>query len=116
MKPYINLVLLTAILMLVLTGCQAQINNSKTETVKIYGNCGMCKKTIETAAFVKKEAKAEWDVDSKMAVITYDSTQTTLDDVLKRIADNGYDSDKFTAPDDVYSNLPGCCQYDRPEK
>lgn len=114
MKSYINLVLLTAMLIPVLTSCQAQINNSKSETVKIYGNCGMCKKTIETAAFVKKQASAQWDVDSKMAVINYDSTQTTLDDVLKRIADVGYDSDKFTAPDDVYNSLPGCCQYDRP--
>lgn len=114
MKSYINIVLLTAILITALTGCQAQINNRKTETVKIYGNCGMCKKTIETAAFVKNEVKAEWDVDSKMVAITYDSTQTTLDDVLKRIAEVGYDSDKFTAPDDVYNDLPGCCQYDRP--
>ena len=35
-----------------LTSCEAQVKNAKTETVKIYGNCGMCEKTIETAGIV----------------------------------------------------------------
>ena len=35
-----------------LTSCEAQVKNAKTETVKIYGNCGMCEKTIETAGNV----------------------------------------------------------------
>ena len=29
---------------------KAQINNPVTDTVKIYGNCGMCKTKIEKAA------------------------------------------------------------------
>ena len=29
------------------TACNAQIKNAKTESVKIYGNCGMCETTIE---------------------------------------------------------------------
>lgn len=99
------------------SNCSAQkISNAKTETVKIYGNCGMCEKTIEKAAAQKGVAKADWNTDSKMAQITFDSTKTSLDEVLKRIAAAGYDSDQFRAPDDVYSNLHGCCQYDRPVK
>lgn len=96
-----------------LTSCEAQIKNSKTETVKIYGNCGMCEKTIETAALVKREAKTDWDKETKMASITYDSTKTTLDDVLKRIAGAGYDNEKFTGDNDAYWKLPECCQYER---
>ena len=96
------------------TALAQNIANAKTETVKIYGNCGMCEKTIEKAAAQKGAAKADWDTDTKMAKITFDSTKTTLDDVLKRIAAAGYDSDQFRAPDDVYNNLHGCCQYDRP--
>lgn len=34
----------------------AQIKNSKTETVKIYGNCGMCETNIEKAGTIKKVA------------------------------------------------------------
>lgn len=96
------------------TALTQNISNAKTQTVKIYGNCGMCEKTIEKAATQKGTTKAEWDKDTKMAKIVFDSTKTTLDDVLKRVAAAGYDSDKFRAPDDVYANLNGCCQYDRP--
>lgn len=98
------------------SSCNAQIKNAKTEIVKIYGNCEMCEKTIETAGNVKKVANVEWNKDSKMATITYNSIKTNQDEILKRIALAGYDSDKFLAPDDVYSKLAGCCQYERVNK
>ncbi len=91
----------------------AQVKNAKTETVKIYGNCGMCKATIEKAGNEKKVASVEWNKDTKMATLTYDSDKTNQDEILKRIALAGYDSEKFLAPDDVYAKLPGCCQYSR---
>lgn len=94
----------------------AQIKNAKIATVKIYGNCGMCEATIEKAGNLKKVAKVDWDQDTKMAIVTYDAKKTTQDEILKRIALAGYDSDKFLAPDDVYNNLHGCCQYDRVAK
>ncbi|SHM78603.1 Copper chaperone CopZ [Chryseobacterium carnipullorum] len=91
----------------------AQIKNAKIETVKIYGNCEMCKATIEKAGNVKNVATVEWNKDTKMAVLNYDDKKTTQDEILKRIALAGYDSEKFLAPDDVYAKLPGCCQYNR---
>ena len=91
----------------------AQIKNAKTETVKIYGNCGMCKATIEKAGNVKNVAAVEWNKDTKMAVLNYDDKKTNQDEILKRIALAGYDSEKFLAPDDVYAKLPECCQYKR---
>lgn len=91
----------------------AQIKNAKTATVKIYGNCDMCKATIEKAGNVKNTAKVEWNKDTKMATLNYDSKKTHQDEILKRISLAGYDSEKFLAPDDVYAKLPGCCQYDR---
>lgn len=94
----------------------AQIKNSKTETVKIYGNCGMCETKIEKAGTIKKVATVDWNQETQMATLTYDSTKTNQDEILKRIALAGYDSDKFLAPDDVYNNLHGCCQYDRVAK
>jgi hypothetical protein len=48
-----------------------------------------------------------------MATFKYDATKTSSDEILKQVALVGYDSDKFLAPNDVYANLPGCCQYDR---
>lgn len=94
----------------------AQIKNSKTESVKIYGNCGMCETKIEKAGTIKKVALVDWNQETQMATLTYDATKTNQDEILKRIALAGYDSEKFLAPDDVYNNLHGCCQYDRVAK
>ncbi len=107
---------MAAVVLLSTTSCQSQINNAKTETVKVYGNCGMCESTIEKAANKKKISKADWNVDTKMASITYDSKKTTLDAVLKNIALAGYDNQSFLAPDAAYNKLPGCCKYDREKK
>jgi copper chaperone CopZ len=99
-----------------LISCEAKVKNAKSEVVKIYGNCGMCETTIETAGNVKNIAKVDWNKETKMANLTYDSTLTNQDEILKRIALAGYDSDKFLAPDDVYANLHECCQYERVKK
>ena len=98
------------------TASSAQIKNAKSDTVKIYGNCGMCETTIETAGNLKRVAKVDWDIDTKMATITYDSTKTNQDEILKRIALAGYDSDSFLAPDNAFAELPNCCQYERVKK
>lgn len=102
-----------AVALLLSITTNAQIKNAVTETVKIYGNCGMCKKNIETAGTIKKQATVDWNKDTKLATITYNSKTTSKDEILKRIALAGYDSDSFLAPDAVYENLHGCCKYDR---
>ena len=108
--------IMIAISVLLSTTSNAQIKNAKTETVKIYGNCGMCETKIEKAGNIKKIANVDWNQETQMATLTYDAKKTNQDEILKRIALVGYDSDKFLAPDDVYNNLHGCCQYDRVAK
>ena len=104
---------MVAILVLLSVTMNAQIKNPKTETVKIYGNCGMCKKTIEKAGNITNEAMVVWNKDTKIATLTYDSQTTTQEAILKRIAAAGYDSDAFQATTEAYDDLPGCCQYER---
>ena len=94
----------------------AQIKNPATDSAKIYGNCGMCKTKIEKAANQNNISKAVWNEETGMVIISFDATKTTKDDILKKIASVGYDSDSYKAPDAVYNKLPGCCQYDRPKK
>lgn len=94
----------------------AQIKNSKTANLKVYGNCDMCKAKIEKAGTLKGISKTTWDEKTDMATITYDSKKTTSDAVLKKIALAGYDSDNFLAPDAAYNSLPGCCKYERVKK
>ncbi|SOE22904.1 Copper chaperone CopZ [Spirosomataceae bacterium TFI 002] len=108
--------IIIALLLLLGTVANAQLSNLKTENIKIYGNCGMCEKTIEKAGNVKNEAMVDWDKKTKMASVQYDSTKTSQSEILKRIALAGYDSDKFYAPMDTYATLPGCCQYERAKK
>ncbi|MEO5945416.1 MAG: DUF3347 domain-containing protein [Chitinophagaceae bacterium] len=111
----IMIFLATAALLYGITA-KAQINNARTETVKIYGDCGMCETTIEKAGNKKKLYKTDWDADTKMASITYDSKKTNLDAVLKGIALSGYDNVKYLAPDEAYNKLQNCCKYKREEK
>ncbi|MFV5688670.1 DUF3347 domain-containing protein [Flavobacterium sp. ZT3R25] len=112
----IKKIMMAIIVLLSVTTVNAQIKNAKTETVKIYGNCGMCKTTIEKAGNLKKVAQVDWNKDTKMAVLTYDSQKTNQEEILKRIALAGYDNNGFLAPEAAYNNLPGCCQYDREAK
>ncbi|HWL00709.1 MAG TPA: DUF3347 domain-containing protein [Parapedobacter sp.] len=112
MESISKIVMVIAVLLSSVSGF-AQIKNTKTETVKIYGNCSMCKTTIEQAGNVKNTAIVAWNKETKLATLTYDEKKTSQDEILKRIALAGYDSEKYLAPDDVYANLPGCCQYDR---
>jgi copper chaperone CopZ len=98
---------------------ETPISSLKLTTVKfkVYGNCGMCKSTIETSLkSVKGVAAAIWDVDAKVITVTYNPKKIELLDIHKKIAAVGYDTDKAKAADTVYSNLHGCCQYERPKK
>ena len=110
------LLMFTVIIATTITVSSAQIPNSKIETVKVYGNCDMCKAAIEKAGKTKAVSKVDWNKDTKMATITYNEKKTDKDAVLKKIALAGYDSDAFLAPDEAYNNLPGCCKYDRVNK
>ena len=89
----------------------------KTVTFKVYGNCGMCKSKIEQSLKgVKGVAAATWDVDKKMITVTYNPKKIELLEIHQKIAGVGYDTDEVKAKDEVYNNLHGCCQYDRPKK
>ena len=92
------------------SGKQAAVT---TAVFKVWGNCGMCKKTIEGAAKTNGATFAEWNEDSKMLTVKYATAKSSDDKIQKGIAAAGYDNEKYVAPDDVYNNLHECCKYDR---
>lgn len=108
--------LITVVSAFLLSSCAAQMKNARTVTLRVDGDCGMCAERIETAAFIKGEAEAKWDPDTKLATITYDSVRNNLDAIQRRIAQAGYDTPSYLAPDAAYAGLPGCCQYERTMK
>ena len=88
---------------------------AKTETIKVWGNCGMCKKTIEKAAKTAGAKTANWNEDSKELKVTYAVNKTSLIKIQEEISKSGYDTQDFTAVKSAYDNLHGCCKYDRKE-
>ncbi|MDR2206833.1 MAG: cation transporter [Flavobacteriaceae bacterium] len=88
---------------------------SQTQTEKYFvsGNCGMCKNRIETTAKKSGADAANWDSETKILEVEYNSAKTSKEEILKKIAEAGHDNELFRASDEVYENLPGCCHYDR---
>jgi periplasmic mercuric ion binding protein len=88
-------------------------NHHKTE-FKVYGACGMCETRIENAAkSVDGVTTADWNRQTKMLTLEYNADNVNLDDVHKKIAESGHDTDKVRAKDEVYNALPACCHYER---
>jgi outer membrane receptor protein involved in Fe transport len=86
--------------------------NTKTK-VWVNGNCESCKARIEKASKNSGATGANWNSETKMLDLEFDVTKTSLDRILKRIAQVGHDNEKYTAPDKVYKSLPACCLYER---
>ena len=102
--------LLTTMFFLAATIVFAQ---DKIDTIKVNGECGMCKSRIQKTLKIDGISSAVWDVESKLLTVTYNPEKITNDEIQKKIAAVGHDTEKYTAPDDVYSKLPGCCKYER---
>lgn len=85
----------------------------KTTSLKVWGNCETCKDNIEGSLKVEGISKADWNVETKMLSVTYDSTKIKLDQIEKDIAAAGYDNDAYKGDDKAYADLAPCCQYDR---
>jgi len=113
-KLFIVVVLLIATSITVFSQTTTQKSGStKTETLKVWGNCGMCKDRIEKAVKAEGETSAAWDLKTKLLTVTFDPAKTNLDALSKKLASVGHDTEKFKADDKVYNALPGCCKYER---
>ncbi len=106
------LVLVSALLF----SCSRKTENLSSTRFKVWGNCEMCKKTIEKAANkVDGVEEANWDKDIKEISIFYDSLLTSPGQIQVAIADAGYDTESRTGNNSAYEHLPHCCQYERKE-
>jgi len=107
-----NLNLFFTLVFSLVTGFSA-IGQEKTESFKVYGNCGMCKSRIERAVKGDGVLSALWNKETKLMTITYETNKVSNETLQKKIAAVGHDTELFEAPDKVYEKLPGCCLYDR---
>jgi periplasmic mercuric ion binding protein len=105
-------IIIIAILAFVITSTvYSQSATTKTETLKVSGNCDMCKTRIEKAAKIDGVTKAEWSTKTKTLTATFDPAKTSIDTIGKKIAAAGHDNDKAKATNVVYDKLPNCCLY-----
>lgn len=110
-----TITLFAAILFSVCSINTSTAQTAKTETIKVWGNCGMCKTTIEKSAKKAGAKTADWNADSKELKVTYSDKKTSSAKIQEAIAKSGYDTQDFTAVQTTYDNLYACCKYDRKE-
>ena len=109
-----SLIILIIIIISGISQLSAQKEYVKSEDFTVYGNCGMCKRTIEKAASIKGVKSANWNMETDVMTVSYDTTIVKIVAIKKAIASSGYDTDECRATDESYKKLHGCCQYDRP--
>jgi mercuric ion binding protein len=106
---------LLALIFITVTTVTAQ--TEKTEKFEVAGNCGMCETRIENAATsVDGVLSADWDKETKMIEVKYNSDKVAIQKVDMAIAKVGHDTEMHKASDEVYDKLPGCCKYERMEE
>ncbi len=107
------IVILVAFLSISAVAQEIKSKNKKVE-MKVAGNCEMCEKRIEKAAFSVKGVKnAEWHAGHQHISLIIDENKCSVEDVAKAIAKAGHDTEFVKAKDEDYEKLHGCCLYER---
>ena len=110
MKTSILYTLIFFVLSLSATSAFSQGKVSKA-TIKVFGNCGMCKERIESALDEGGVKLANWDTKTKNLEVVYNPKKITELQIHELIAAAGHDTEKVKAKDEVYAQLPFCCLY-----
>ncbi|MBK7131255.1 MAG: heavy-metal-associated domain-containing protein [Bacteroidales bacterium] len=85
----------------------------KTETLKVWGKCAMCKTRIEKIAVASSVTSADWNVKTKVLTVVYEPNRSSMDYISGKLAKAGHDTGLKSAKDKAYDALPDCCKYER---
>jgi len=86
---------------------------AKTATLKVWGNCEMCKARIEKTVIAAGATTVEWNVKNKFLTVNFDPAKTNIEYLSNKLAKAGYDTENNKAKDKAYNALPDCCKYER---
>lgn len=117
MKKY--LVMMLAVVGIAFSSqAQEKKNKNAKVDVEVNGNCDMCKKRIEKAAYATKGVKsAEWHSEDQTLHLILDETKTSPKAVQESVSkvghDTKYNNESIKATDEAYKNLHNCCVYER---
>jgi len=106
------------LLMISLFGFAVQAQEKKNKNAKadveVKGNCEMCKKRIEKAAYSVAGVKsAVWHPEDQQLHLVFNEQKCSTADVVEAVAKAGHDSKEVKAVAEDYNKLHECCQYDR---
>ena len=109
--------ILFAVLIL-LMGFSTQAQEKKSRNAKheitVKGNCDMCKKRIEKAAYSVEGVKsASWQSEDQTLKVILNEQKSSTSDVEKAVAKVGHDTANVKADDKEYEKLHECCSYSR---
>jgi mercuric ion binding protein len=77
----------------------------------VYGNCEICKETIERNLLrIKGVKKAEWIIKTQQLHIVYNSNLVSEEVIQQKISSIGYSTDKISANEEAYNKLHFCCK------
>ena len=84
-------------------------------TFRVEGVCGMCTQRIEETAINKGKAQtATYNLETHMLTVSIDETVTDISEIKWQLVQAGHANGSFEVPEDVYNDLPLCCQYNDP--
>ena len=106
------------VLMITLFSVTTQAQEKKDKNAKreiaVKGNCEMCKKRIEKAAYSVPGVKsAVWSPESQELVLIVNEQKSAIGEIEKAVAKAGHDTNNVKATDEAYGKLHECCSYDR---
>ena len=102
-------IFILASILITIVACSTKPNAEASFFVR--GNCDMCKERIDkTVLSIKGVETANWDVESKMLQVSYDSTVVSKLDIEKGIAATGHATQGVPMDSTAHDKLPECCK------
>lgn len=111
MKKFLSTLIILVLIFLV--SCKSK----EVETqVHVWGVCDLAKQKIDSAAKLPGVVKADWNKETRLLTLKFDTTKISLDNILKSVAMAGFDNERYFADDYTYEKLPDNCKYERREE
>jgi len=86
----------------------------ETISVDVVNATNEAQEGVLTATVKEAGIKVEKKVSVKPGetlTVTFDQAKTNIEEIGKKVAASGHDTEKVKATDTVYDKLPGCCKY-----